>query len=259
MGKSMLAEESCMSPQKTVFNELKIKVEMLWTLAPTNYRGRIVRIGKKGKLDWPVFILSSSFLIAFIVLSLINSNAVDNAINVLFDYSASIFGAYWQVLLLLNFLIGLVLAISKYGAVRLGKQDRPKYSYFGWVSMILVTLLASGGVFWAASEPIQHYISSPPLTGEESGHVAGAFAQSFLHWGFSAWAILGTLATIVMMYVHYSKGFPLKPRGLLYPVFGEKIYQKSVLGTLADTFSIIATVAGTLGPLGFLGLQIAYG
>src|SRR5699024_10497193 len=55
------------------------------------------------------------------------------------------------------------------------------------------------------------------------------------------------------------KGFPHKPRGLLYPVFGEKIDQKSVLGTLADTFSIIATVAGTVGPLGFLGLQIAYG
>jgi choline/carnitine/betaine transport len=218
-----------------------------------------VKSYKKGGLDWPVFILSSGFLIAFIVISFINSDAVDQAISVLFDYSANLFGAYWQILLLLNFLIGLVLAVSKYGKVRLGKQDKPKYSYFGWVSMILVTLLASGGVFWAASEPIQHYISSPPITGEESGHVAGAFAHSFLHWGFSAWAILGTLATIVMMYVHYSKGFPLRPRGLLYPIFGEKIYHKSIIGTAADTFSIIATVAGTLGPLGFLGLQIGYG
>lgn len=86
-----------------------------------------------------------------------------------------------------------------------------------------------------------------------------AFAQSFLHWGFTAWAILGTLSVIVMMYVHYNRGLPLKPRGLLYPIFGEKIYHKSVLGTSADIFSIIATVAGTLGPLGFLGLQISYG
>ncbi|MEC5425451.1 BCCT family transporter [Virgibacillus sp. C22-A2] len=215
---------------------------------------------KKIKLDWPVFIISGGFLIVFIVLSFINNEMVGNGISTLFTYSADLFGAYWQVLLLANFFIGLVLAFSKYGKVRLGNQDKPKYSNFRWVSMILVTLLASGGVFWAASEPMYHYMDTPPLMGGgEFNNIQGAFAQSFMHWGFTAWAILGTLATIVMMYVHYSKGLPLRPRGLLYPIFGEKIYHRSVLGSSADIFSIIATVAGTLGPLGFLGLQIAYG
>lgn len=216
---------------------------------------------KKGaKLNWPVFIVSGGFLILFVLLSFINNEMVDNAISVLFDYSAEFFGAYWQVLLLMNFLIGLGLAVSKYGKVRLGKQDKPKYSYFGWVSMILVTLLASGGVFWAAAEPMEHFMSTPPLHGGgEFNNIPAAFAQSFMHWGFTAWAILGTLSAIVMMYVHYSKGLPLRPRGLLYPIFGEKIYRKSIIGSTADITSIIATVAGTLGPLGFLGLQISYG
>lgn len=214
----------------------------------------------KQKLDWPVFIISGGFLILFIVLSFINNEMVGNTITTLFDYSAELFGAYWQVLLLLNFLIGLGLAFSKYGKVRLGNMDKPKYSFFGWVSMILVTLLASGGVFWAASEPMNHFMETPPLFGGgEFNNIPAAFAQSFLHWGFTAWAILGTLATIVMMYVHYTKKLPLRPRGLLYPIFGEKIYHKSVIGSAADIFSIIATVAGTLGPLGFLGLQISYG
>jgi glycine betaine transporter len=216
---------------------------------------------KKGtKLDWPVFIVSGGILILFIILSLWNKAAVGNAVSTLFTYSADLFGAYWQLLLLGNFFIGLVLAFSKYGKVKLGNQDQPKYSYFKWVAMILVTLLASGGVFWAASEPMYHYMSNPPLFGGgEFQNIHAAFAQSFMHWGFLAWAILGTLAVIVMMYVHYNKGLPLKPRGLLYPLFGEKIYYKSVIGTTADVFSIFATVAGTLGPLGFLGLQIAYG
>ncbi|GAB3046511.1 BCCT family transporter [Virgibacillus ainsalahensis] len=215
---------------------------------------------KKKRLDWPVFLISGGFLIAFIVLSFINNEAVGSAVNTLFAYSSDLFGAYWQLLLLGNFFIGLGLAISKYGKVKLGKQDKPKYSYFGWVSMILVTLLASGGVFWAAAEPMYHYMGTPPLFGGgEFNNMNAAFAQAFMHWGFTAWAILGTLAVIVMMYVHYSKGFPLKPRGLLYPIFGEKIYHKSVIGSSADIFSIIATVAGTLGPLGFLGLQISYG
>ncbi|WP_085993539.1 BCCT family transporter [Oceanobacillus senegalensis] len=215
---------------------------------------------KKVKLDWPVFIISGGFLIGFIILSFINSDMVGNTISTLFDLSAELFGAYWQVLLLLNFAIGLVLAFSKYGKVKLGNMDKPKYSFFGWVSMILVTLLASGGVFWAASEPIYHYMSTPPLFGGgEFNNIPAAFAQSFLHWGFTAWAILGTLSSIVMMYVHYTKKLPLRPRGLLYPIFGERIYHKSAVGSAADIFSIIATVAGTLGPLGFLGLQISYG
>src|SRR5699024_4983198 len=51
----------------------------------------------------------------------------------------------------------------------------------------------------------------------------------------------------------------LKPRSLLYPIFGEKIMKNSVLGTSVDTFSIISVAAGTIGPVGFLGLQAGYG
>lgn len=214
---------------------------------------------KKMQLDWPVFIVSAGFLVLFVVLSIINGEMVNNVITYLFNVSADLFGGYWQVLLLLNFFIGLGVAVSKYGKVRLGKQEEPKYSFFGWVAMISISLLAAGGVFWAATEPVSHYITTPPVFGEGESNIPAAFAQSFMHWGFSAWAILGTLATIVMMYVHYNKGKPLKPRSLLYPMFGDRIYHRSVIGSSADIFSIIATVAGTLGPLGFLGLQISYG
>ena len=49
-----------------------------------------------------------------------------------------------------------------------------------------------------------------------------------------------------MMYGHYHKGMPLKPRTLLYPIFGEKL-RKSLLGTMIDAFAIIAVAAGTIG------------
>src|SRR5699024_6308407 len=53
--------------------------------------------------------------------------------------------------------------------------------------------------------------------------VVPALAMSFVDLGFLSWAILGTLGTIVLMYAHYHKGMPLKPRAFLYPIFGEKI------------------------------------
>ena len=88
--------------------------------------------------------------------------------------------------------------------------------------------------------------------------VMPALAQSYMHWGFLAWTILGTISAVVMMYGHYHKGMPLKPRTLLYPIFGEKL-RKSLLGTMIDAFAIIAVAAGTIGPIGFLGLQASYG
>lgn len=212
------------------------------------------------KTDWTVFGISGGFLLIFIILSFINSDMVGNWITVSFNKSAEFFGAYWQLLLLGNFIIGIWLAISKYGNVRLGKQEKPQYSYYRWVAMILTTLLASGGVFWAAAEPMYHYMSTPPIEGGgEFNNLPSAFGHAFMHWGFVAWAILGTLSTIVMMYVHYGKGYPLQPRAILYPIFGKKIYDKSFVGSTADIMSIIAVAAGTLGPLGFLGLQVGYG
>src|SRR5699024_4895505 len=48
-------------------------------------------------------------------------------------------------------------------------------------------------------------------------------------------------------------------RSFLYPIFGEKIMKNSIFGTIVDSFSIISVAAGTIGPIGFLGLQAGYG
>jgi glycine betaine transporter len=218
---------------------------------------------KKRKTDWTTFAVSGGFLFLFVIFSLIDIDMVGGWVTDSFNWSVTFFGAYWQLLLMGTFVIGIFLAFSKYGNVKLGKMEKPENGYFRWISMILCTLLASGGVFWAASEPIYHFITTPPLfandgmTPQEA--VIPALSQSFLHWGFLGWACLGTLTTIILMYAHYHKGYPLKPRTILYPIFGEKILKKSIIGSTADIVSIIAVAAGTMGPIGFLGLQIGAG
>ncbi|MYL55245.1 BCCT family transporter [Pontibacillus yanchengensis] len=214
-------------------------------------------------IDWVSFIISGGFLVLFLLLSLFNKTLMGEWISTSFDFSVKFFGAFWQLLLLATFIVGIALALSKYGKVKLGKLEKPENGYFRWVSMILCTLLASGGVFWAAGEPLYHFLTTPPLFAEEGMTKAEAvvpgLAQSFFHWGFTAWACLGTVTTIVLMYAHYHKGFPLKPRTMLYPMVGERIFKKnSVLGSTADIVSIIAVAAGTIGPIGFLGLQVGY-
>ncbi|KGX87877.1 BCCT transporter [Pontibacillus halophilus JSM 076056 = DSM 19796] len=218
---------------------------------------------RRTKIDWVTFAISGGFLVLFLIMSVFNKSLMGEWITSSFDFSVKFFGAFWQVLLLATFIVGIALALSKYGKVNLGKLNKPEYSLFRWVSMILCTLLAAGGVFWAAGEPMYHYLTTPPLLDEQGMSKADAvipgLAQSFFHWGFTAWASLGTVATIVLMYAHYHKGYPLKPRTILYPMFGEKIFnRKSVIGSVADIVSIIAVAAGTIGPIGFLGLQVGY-
>ncbi|AIC93527.1 BCCT family transporter [Shouchella lehensis] len=213
------------------------------------------------KLDWPVFAISGGFLLVFVIASLANADFVGNLINTAFAWSSLNFGAFWQVLMILTFLIAVFMSLTELGKVRLGDSSKPTFSFFKWFSMIMITLLAGGGVFWAAAEPMYHYLDTPPMyseTGSTATAIQAGLSTGFLHWGFLAWSILGTLGVVVLMYAK-KKGQPLKPRALLYPIFGEKIMHKSVLGTLIDVFSILAACAGTIGPIGFLGLQAGYG
>ncbi len=213
------------------------------------------------KVDKYLFALSGGFILIFCLWALFDLKGLSTAVDTGFAFSARYFGLYWQLLLMGTFLISLVILFLPGAKAKMGNIDKPEFTLFQWGSMIMCTLLAGGGVFWAAGEPMAHFISSPPLFGvtEQSEAAAWpALAQSYLHWGFLAWAILGSLASIMLMHYHYEKGLPLAPRTLLYPVFGDRAI-KGPIGTIADASCIIAVVAGTVGPIGFLGLQTAFG
>jgi choline-glycine betaine transporter len=92
-------------------------------------------------------------LILFVIASLINIEVVSGWVNASFAWSCKYFGAYWQVLLFATFVIAVILAFSKYGGLKLGNLEAPEMSTFRWISIIMCTLLAGGGVFWSAAEP----------------------------------------------------------------------------------------------------------
>ncbi|MBD1577333.1 BCCT family transporter [Vibrio sp. S11_S32] len=211
-------------------------------------------------LNNPTLWYSGGFIAMFVVLALFDGKMLSSIVNAGFAWSVKVFGPYWQVLLLLTFLIGIALAVGRTGRVVLGGIDTPEMDNFRWMAILFCTLLAGGGVFWAAAEPIAHFVSAPPIfeaTKNVQQQAVNALSQSFMHWGFLAWAIVGSLTTIVVMHLHYDKGLPLKPRILLYPVLGERAL-KGHTGALIDACCIIAVAAGTIGPIGFLGLQISY-
>ncbi|AOY86903.1 BCCT transporter [Marinobacter salinus] len=211
--------------------------------------------------DPVVLALTMGFILLFVGWSLTDAEGLAAAIGGGFSWTAKYLGSFFQLLLLLTFFISLGVAFSRAGTARLGGLSSPEISTFRWLSMILCTLLAGGGVFFAAGEPVYHFVVSPPAFTAEAGTaeaVAPAMAQSFMHWGFLAWAVLGSLTALVLAHAHYVQGKPLQPRTLLYPVLGERV-MTGWFGGLVDALCVIAVVAGTVGPIGFLATQMSFG
>lgn len=213
------------------------------------------------KVNWPVFLLSGGALTFFVIMSIFATNGVATFVNKGFEISIAYFGSFWQLLLLATFIVGLVIAFSKYGKVRLGNTDKPEMSFFKWASIIVTSGLGAGAIFWAAAEPMYYFTETPPMhSGIESGTgeaVGVAMAQSFMSWGFTAWAVYGAISAIIIMYAHYNKGLAMRPRTLLYPIVGKKI-ENNTIGMLTDVFCVIGAAAGTIGTIGFFGFQFSY-
>ena len=208
----------------------------------------------------PAFRYSGGFITIFVLMAIFAEAQLATLVDVGFKWSANIFGPFWQILLLATFVIALAVGAGRTGRVILGNLPKPEMDNFKWMAILFCTLLAGGGVFWAAAEPIAHFVSAPPLYGESPDLQQRAFnalSQSFMHWGFLAWSIVGSLTAIVVMHLHYDKGLPLKPRTLLYPMFGERVLTGQT-GAIIDACCIVAVAAGTIGPIGFLGLQTSY-
>ncbi len=212
-------------------------------------------------IDNSAFLFSGLFIICFVLLAVYDDVLLSKLVSSGFFWSAKFFGPYWQILLVLTFFIGLFLAQGKTGDVFLGGCSNPEIGSVKWVAIIAATLLGGGGIFWAVVEPMAHYMNPPPLYGsgvDLHQRAVNALTQSFFHWSFPAWSIVAGINSIILMHLHYDKGLPLKPRILLYPIFGERILN-GYFGGLIDAFCILSAVSGTIGPIGFLALQLSHG
>lgn len=91
-----------------------------------------------GKIDWMITLVPLAIVIALCVLFFFvpeQSNAVLSQIRFFFGDT---FGTYYLVIGLGIFILSLYIAGSKYGNIVLGEQnEKPKYSFFAWGSMML--------------------------------------------------------------------------------------------------------------------------
>ena len=199
-------------------------------------------------------------LIIFLIICSIDIEFARNLTEVGKEFALSNFGSIWILLVLGICLIAFFIGFSPIGALKIGGQDaKPSLKFFDWCAVLICTLLAGGGVFWSAAEPLIHFLKPASyfanITGGTLDAVDPSLAVSFLHWGFLAWSLVATTVTITFSLISQN-GYPLRPRSLLIPIFPKSLVD-GILGDLADGLSVVAAIAGTVGPLGFLSLQLS--
>lgn len=207
-----------------------------------------------------IFGVSATLTILFVLWSALFPESMETVVNALFSWTTEKWG--WLYLWTAFLLVGasIVLLVTKFGAMKLGKPgDKPEFSNFAWFAMLFGSAIAAGIVFWGPAEPAYHYMSPPPYFGGEPKTpiaAANAMTYSFFHWGLSAWAIYAML-TIPLAHACFTKGLPFKFSSAFYYVLGERVH--GTWGKVLDIFAVFATLGGLATTTGLIALQISSG
>lgn len=151
-------------------------------------------------------------------------------------------GIYYLIIGVGMFLVSLFLSFSKYGDIVLGNPDeKPKYSFFAWGSMMFTCGLAADILFYSFAEWVM-YASNPHI--EELGSVtewAGVFP--LFHWSFIPWAFYLVLAVVFGFMLHVKKRKRQRYSEACRSVIGK--HSDGIVGRLIDLFALFALMAGT--------------
>lgn len=199
-------------------------------------------IHEKRKIDWMLTIVPLAIVIVLCVLFFLNpgqSNAVLSRIRFFFGDT---FGTYYLLIGLGIFGLSIYMAASKYGNIVLGVPDeKPKYSFFAWGSMMFTCGLAADILFYSFSEWVL-YATDPHIS--EMGSIqewAGVYP--LFHWSFIPWGFYLVLAVAFGFMLHVRKRTRQKYSEACRPILGK--HTDGLPGRIIDLLAVFALLAGT--------------
>lgn len=152
----------------------------------------------------------------------------------------------------------LLLAVSKYGSIRLGPDgSKPDYAFASWVGMLFGAGLGVGLVFFGVYEPMSHFLHPPigdPGTPEAATQ---AMRITFFHWGIHPWAMY-TSTGLAMAYFQHRRGLPGRISSSFEPMLG-RAGLKGNIAKVIDIFAMVAILCGVATSVGFAGNQFTAG
>ena len=135
------------------------------------------------------------------------------------------------------FILSLYIAGSKYGNIVLGEQnEKPKYSFFAWGSMMFTCGLAADILFYSFSEWVL-YATDPHLA--EMGSIQDwAGVYPLFHWSFIPWGFYLVLAVAFGFMLHVRKRNRQKYSEACRPILGK--HTDGWAGRIIDLLAVFA-------------------
>ncbi|WP_081828126.1 BCCT family transporter [Oribacterium sp. FC2011] len=196
----------------------------------------------KNRIDWVItlvpFLLIGLMCVFFFVMPQ-ESNVIINSIR---SYLGDSFGVYYLFIGLAFAVISIYIACSDIGNIVLGEQDeKPKYSFFAWGSMMFTCGLAADILFYSLCEWILYWVD--PHTKEMGDLMDWSSTFTLFHWGPIPWAFYLVLAVAFGFMLHVRKRKRQKYSEACRPLLGR--YTDRLPGKLIDLLAVFALLAGT--------------
>lgn len=209
-------------------------------------------------VDKLVFGVTAVLIVAFIIWGIAAPDTVGEVAGNALNWGMYNFGWLFNIIMSGCVVLMLVIAFSRFGTIKLGKDDEePEYSFFSWIAMMFAAGIGVGIFFFGPSEPLNHYITPPPLTvdAETPEALHQAMAQSHFHWGVSPWSAYALVGG-ALAYSTYRRGRVSLMSSIFTPLTkGGAAWT----GKIVDILAIVATLFGTAASLGVASLQITEG
>ncbi len=197
---------------------------------------------KQGKIDWMITLVPLILVVVLCLLFFLIPDGSNQVIGQIRGFLGDTMGVYYLIIGLGIFLISMFFAFSKFGNIVLGGQDeKPKYSFFAWGSMMFTAGLAADILFYSFSEWVL-YATDPHIA--ELGNVeawSGVFP--LFHWSLIPWAFYLVLAVAFGFMLHVRKRDRQKYSEACRPILGK--HTDGIAGRLIDLLAAFALLAGT--------------
>lgn len=205
----------------------------------------------------PVFSISAAVVLILVIIGAVFRDNFKYVAGFLYTFTAKNFGWFYLLTVFVIILFLIFLALSKFGAIRLGgDEERPEYPFFTWIGLLFSAGFGVGLVFWGVAEPMSHYFTTPIKDviphSEEAARVAMGY--SFFHWGISQWAIFAIVG-LVIGFLQFRKRKDGLISTALEPIIGANRHVKTAI----DSFAVVATVMGIATSIGLGVLQMSGG
>lgn len=202
---------------------------------------------------------SLGLVAAFVLWAGVSPASLSGSMTSAMNWAAGNIGWTYLLVTLGCILLLVYLAFGRFGGVRLGTdEDRPEYSTWAWLAMILSAVMGIGLISYGVAEPIMHFASPPhglAAAGSEEAAVR-ALQFSYFDWGPHAWAVFGIFG-LAIAYSTHRRGNTGLISPMLRPLFGRAM--DGWAGHVVDILAVIATLFGTTASLGLGASQISEG